>query len=337
MSYSLRLFFAGLVALVRERDGTLHALLLNTEHQHHAHFPVLLCDDQHADCRLSAASEGAAIAASLGGGAPLTGYLLSGEEIALRGAAGGRVEPVVGKWRRRWYHDFVGTFPGSHDECADCGWIAPMRAADPARGSVAPRHLRSPRAGEIAGKLSVRDLKATLRTFRMSEVCDRIPSLTFKRPGTRTPVRAFRQALADTAVLEVAAEGPVTFELTPFAGEEGEPVAGGRTLTVAPRAGAREADVILGNLTPLQQPLPCSPGFVPPPAHHFELFYHLAATPPPPWEGMLPIPHPGLRGTAAASLREPWPPIFQALSRPGAGAQGTIERPMCTLAFFDVE
>ncbi len=332
MSHSLRVFVAGLAALVQGRDGKFHVLLPHAAHHHHAHFPILLCDPENADCRLSAANQGAEIAAHLRTAPTLTGYLLAGEEVTVRGAAAGRLEETTGRWRRRWYHDFTGTIPGSHEECADTAWIARIGAIDPARGAVAARHLERPQREEIAGKLTLAGVRGELRTFHLAEACGRVLSLTFKRPGARTPMRCYRQAVADTVVLELAADQPVTFELTTL---DGGAAAGARTLTVAPKSGGSQADVLLANLSPLQEPLPCGPGFVPPPATHFALFYHLAATPMPPWEGMLPLPHCGFRDAPAERLRQPWPPLLQAVGSTTAGPQGSIERPICTVAIFD--
>lgn len=337
MTYSLRLFLAGLVALVKDRDGSLHFLLPHAAHGHHAHFPVLLCDPDNADCRLSAASEGGQIARHLRTGPPLTGYLLAGEELTVHGAASGEIEAVAGRWRRRWYHDVVGTVPGSHEECADSAWIAPMRAIDPLRATVAPRHLQRPRREAIAAKLTLAGCKGTLRAFHMSEVCERVVSLTFKRPSTRMPMRTFRQAVADTAVFELTADQPVRFELSPFAGDDEGARAAARTLTVAPKEGAQQVDVLLANLSPLQEPFPCGAGFVPPPGLHFEMYYQLSATPAPPWEWMLPVPHAGFRSVPAARLRPAWPPVLEAVGQAGGDALGSYERPICTLAFFEVD
>ncbi len=275
---------------------------------------------------------------------PLTGYLLAGEELALHGAAAGRLEEVTGRWRRRWYHDFMGTRPGSREECADTAWIAPIAAIDPARAAVAPRHLERPRGEEIAGKLTLGETRAELRAFRLAEVCDRVPSLTFKRPWTRTPMRTFRQALADSAVVTIEAAGPITFELARFpAGGGGgpapapAPAPGPRTMTVAPKEGGRQVDLLLGNLSPLEERAPCGDDYVPMPALHFELYYRLAAVPPPPWPWGLPLPHPGFRDVDAARVREPWPAILEAVGRRRGGGEGTIERPICALARFRVE
>jgi subtilase family protein len=326
--FTLRLFVMGLVALVPSDDSKdLMLVLQNASHVGtHPHVPVLVCDPQQSNCRMSDRNEWAEIVQALnldvsGKGA---GLMLKGEEISLLGPIPGELRVQRGR-ERHWWHKFIGICPTELLQAADVDWVPAIPEFDPSAGVIDESHLNSPSQKQIAALLPLVGVKGVMMSYHYPALREEhrayVHSLTFKTKGSGVPMRAVRQAAPDVALIELQIKDPkVRIELRSFAGAT-------RYLELAPRPGGRVVDLLLGNLTPLGgMGAPIQNDSI---LEHFNLYYRLSEVAP----DRPKLPHIGDRRVDANRVARELPSVIRLVSRQ-RGAAGGVDRPVCTKAEF---
>lgn len=284
MTFTLKIFFMGLIAFVPSQDEKeLTVLLVETRPGHVAsdgsliapHHPMLLARaercwghcgiDERIDPGLlfpkdSATDARKYLAAALGNGAAWT---LDGSDLS-----------IVDAGPRRSGESLTMDL----DDVAHLGRIVPSA------GVVDSDTLaRLPQRKLITGRLRLRS--GNVWTWRLVHVADKVRSFDFKSLRPEGAKAGYSQPIADWVAAEIELSGDeVEIVETRFASEEI------RTIRLAPQDGLVELAV-------MNIPDPPSAGSEEA-VHehhevdrHFELYYRLAETPPPPWQ--FPVPHVG--------------------------------------------
>lgn len=319
MSFLVRIFFSGLIALVPSRDGKELAVLLLDAQQGYAlsdgtslppHLPMLLaragkCD---GDCVTSDPTiadylfpDSSAKASELLAGALLDGtaWKLSGAELSIAQPATspGTVAPPPLEIRRNARRSVAGRpelLPQSSAEREDFSWIAELGKIDPAAGEADPDVLApQPRLGLIAARLRLRS--GRVFTYRLVGLKNQVTPIHFQTSaGDRVQV-AYAQALADwvEADVEVAGDAVEIVDQS-FDGTRR------RSVRLGPHNGAVEVALLDLAAHPGHGAADAAPG----PGKHFEIFYELS-------KSRLvnqrrPVPFPGLRAPAESPAAVAW-------------------------------
>jgi hypothetical protein len=256
----LRLFLVGLVGLAPSfHEGELFITLPSTVGQPEEHFPVLVYDTKRNGGEPNDWSE---IAYKLGVvGDPRQkpgGILLKGELIEIRkGVKEGSLDFVLNRRQRRWY-DWIGAFPKNRYEATDFSWVPFMDSF-----SLRSASLRKPSEiqEKVAAVMEIEKVKGCVTTFSLAQRGEKVPSLTFRKPGTPCLPWTFRQAVADVVLVSMELkDSQVTILI------------GGRRLKLKSESG-KDIDVLLGNLT--RMPASCEEERMSE-AKHFSHYYDLA-------------------------------------------------------------
>jgi hypothetical protein len=363
MGFLLRIYFFGLIAFVphseRGEITSMTALLVNARQgfhtsDHHAfpaHHPVLLI--RSGSCKGACIEQlqevaNLVVVPSPGGPVDPAGlkqqlkealqaggtWVLDSEQITIQtspnaSARGQKIQCLSGR-RRSSARDGAQKAPVPVDprEAEDFSWIADMKKIFPTAAAVDPDCLAPhPQKGLITARLELR--QGDLRTYRLASFEGNVHKFVFRSLTEALSKIPYSQALADAMVVDIpvaGCEAVVTAER--FDGS------GSRSMKIAPQQCGKDelVEMVLLNLpdrspqTTVASHSDEDPQGV---ATHFEMFYALSKTPPPPEDR----PVPEITGELVSSERvDAVPtPLINFLSFPRAG---TFSRPICTQAVF---
>lgn len=346
--FTLRLFVMGLVAIVPSDNGNDLMLVvpetckLGENPRQCApfdpwdkdrHYPILICDTKDSDCRVKAgADQWSAIASDLGldpQGSGL-GFTLHGEHLTVLHAEPGFVDLPRDRFQARWHHKVIGSVPRAFTSAADAQWVPSIEALNRESALIDERHLIRPETTEIAALLSFHGVESSALNYNYPPIGNAerawVRSLTFRHSGLLGPLTAVRHAAPDVFLVEVIVPGPyVELMLKPF----DQATSTVRKLRVKPLDGHATVDVLLGNLTRLQQGNPHDVR-VGSKVSHFEVYHRLSEEPP---LSRPKLPRIGYRKVDACDVTRPRPSVIDLVSKWGRGAGGA-DRPVCTTAEF---
>jgi len=244
MSFTLRLFVMGLVALANDPYGDSLTLVLPQNCEHH---PILICDTSAQGCnshRLRG-DQGRLIKGKIRGRGKIRGFYLDNEEVTIDGGDAGVLERVDDRWDPLWFHHIRGALPDDGREASDISWTPTMAHILKKAGVIKSDVLLRPAANQIAALLTFSGIKGRIKTFHMAENCGKVSSLTFTEGGTK--LWSCKQALADILVIEIPINQQyATLTVSKYGNSYAK-----RSMYLAPKEGERVVDVLLGNLTPL--------------------------------------------------------------------------------------
>lgn len=316
MSFILRIFFSGLIALVPSHDGReLTVLLLNAMHDQQIsdgtaiphHIPLLLtrggsCAGQctnndpvianalfsDQDSQTALASLGQAVS---GGGA----WQLMNSELSIRKGCSRdqALSPLVLEQNVRTAVDGrLETVPTTPQEREDFSWVADLKQVCPSCGPHPALLSTNPPPGLVAARLHLRNGKVF--TYALSRIGTDVAPVHFERLDGQGPSPSYTQAVASWVAADIQVTGNnVEIDEQTI---DGEPV---RSMSLAPNANGL-VEMALLNLPPISAPdAPMTTA--PSPGKHFELYYDLAATPPA--QANRPVPLPGAAGN------DPYPEV----------------------------
>lgn len=344
MSFHLRIFVMGLVALVPSEDRTDLTVVLQ-EARHHDHYPLLVyeCENVYprtADCersddpnlpdeRVRRFLRSKSVIRN--GNASSSAVVFEGQELKISGLVRGKLL-FNSSWDADWWHRVTGVVPESRTELHSFSWVPEMAKVSPAAGRIARRHLYEPNASEVAGLLWLEGIEGTVQSYGLANLRNEIRSLTFKNSNQDLPVWDFKQALTDILMIDVPIDGD-TVELT-FKGFSGGEI----KRKLKPREWDRTVDVLLANIGPIPEYCPEDEE-----AHHFAFYYDLAEQQNVERE----IPEVGRARIESAGLEPPLPRVIQFVgegsclrrvaslaSRAGGVLMGS-SRPICTVVVFE--
>jgi hypothetical protein len=312
MSFLLRIFFSGLIALVPSKDGKeLTVLLLDVQHGYALsdgttlppHLPMLLA--RAGKCAGDCATGDRAIAemlfpdSSANAAELLSAALLEGTAWKLSGADLSIVQPGTPApldIRRNLRRNEAGqpaALPQSSAEREDFSWVAEMGKIDPTAGEVDADVLApQPRQGLIAARLRLRSGKVF--SYRLLGQQNQVTPVHFQTiEGDRVAV-AYTQALADWVEADIEITGDaVQIVDQSFDGKQK------RAVELSPHNG--QVEVALLNFAPhATHAAAAAPG----PGKHFEIFYELSKTRPA--NQRRPVPFAGTRTAAEAPATVAW-------------------------------
>jgi hypothetical protein len=340
--FTLRIFLMGLVVLVPKVNNgdwqNLTILLPSAKREEcpQAHYAVLICDPNSEGCK--ECGDGKEIEEKLRLDIPPQGRLLSGLDISITPTPSGKLVPVTGLYRRRWWHSFTGVVPTPKD-IEDIHWIPRLAevtsgAADIERRLLGPGEYIS--TTEMAARLKLAAGK--VKVFSVADVEGQVHSMTFKDSG-QPVLRGIKQAVADIIVVELTINNPFVYIYGVELGTK-RASSGDLLFKLAPAKGSHEVEVLLGNLTPLQEIVKPEAA-----AEHFMLYGKLTDP-----ASNLPIPYLGFRDKAVAEVEgnQHLPLVIRAVQKHGDlgvptvcplefGSQGGTNRPICTTIMQEIQ
>lgn len=294
MTFILKLFFSGLMALVPSQDGKeVTVLLLNVNHDYQIsdgtnlahHKPLLIAragsctgqcpkrDSDIAQFLFADQSESAALDsledAVAGGGA----WALSGSDLSIhKGSSGDPDLPplVIRNDARGSVNGVPNIIPNSTDEREDFSWLASLHSVCPDCTLNADVLAAQP-PGLIAARLHLRSGKVF--TYSIARIGSNVTPVHFQRLDGTGSTSPYSQAVATWAGAELEISGDdVEIVEDKFDGSTG------RSMTLGPDDDGK-VEVAVVNLPPFVPP--ASAATAPPePGKHFETYYELAETPP---------------------------------------------------------
>jgi hypothetical protein len=331
MSFTLRLFVMGLVAVVKGAEpGSLTLVLQNAAN----HIPILICDPYNCTLDPKHINQGPDIENLLNlESGDVTGYILEEEEITLKGVEQGSVRAVEEMWKPHWYDYWTGAVPANRNEAVSFGWIPYMKEVMSDAEFIEEDYLLKPWDYEVAGILPLKGLAASVSSFHLVEIDGSVCSLTFMKPPERLKMHSVKRALPDVLLIEIPVNQPnVTISL-----EEYGDASSTRSMQTQPEYGARSVDVLLGNITPCEMGGNTSPSI-----DHFNHYYDMSAVPIS--NGRRQFPRKGWK-CVDANLVNPKeePPVLDAVSCTGEFSadfkrhpKGGLSRPMCTFSSYEL-
>lgn len=353
MSFTLRIFIMGLVAVAQDDSNSQLAIILQKAEHGHAHeayskeeiasvkhIPILIypcgegCDprdaaaignSEHVNVPDHVEEETGRLflqAGNEGAREYFGGLLLSGERVGFSNTQAGSASCLQGLRGKTWF-GAQNRLPKTELELEDCSWIPHMGRVSPRARFIRKDVVENPSDSEIAGLLRLKGVLSTLRVFSLADRArrdkDMIYSFKFKEPGVFEK-RVSKQGLADILVLDVPIKSDMTtITLEKFGGH------GARFVELRPRNGAEIVEIFLGNVVPLdirqEVPVPLSP------VEHFKLYYSLAEAG---TDVEIRFPHPGRHKVLRSKVERRKLPSVITLLNGGCDGSGGTCRPICT-------
>jgi len=349
MSFTLRIFFIGLIAFVPSPDDQkLSVLLLDARNGYEVsdgtripvHQPLLVvragnCDGEcGGEAALAQVAKflfpmktttqaGDTLFAALHRGGAWT---LDGSDLSIENVSPAALSPLrINRALRKMLDGKPDLLPQTPEESKDFSWVAELDKIDPQLGTVDPDVLlERPQKGLIVARLPL--TAGEVSTYRLVGVDDQVYRLDFRTLKGEGAKASYSQALAEWVVAEIQVPGDaVRLVERRF---DGKP---GRTMTIKPEGGVIELALL--NM-PQGHADPAAHGMDPratAAGKHFEMFYGLSSTPPS--TTSRPVPQ-ILSTTAAPPSRQsdPGSPLLKALELgPGRGAYDPV---ICPVAQF---
>lgn len=339
MTFTLRLFVMGLVALVPSKDHRSLSLVLPNDAEH---FPVLICDPASEGCTMNLAEE---VTTSLRVRDQPRGVVLNGSEVTFEGLQpatehGQGLAPARGE-RRRHFLLGLANLPKAAQEIQDFSWVPTMRRISARAATIDPTYLQNPDPKKLSGLVKLTGVQGTVRVFSLAEIASTTQCFgnadlaVVKYKGNKWYSRSrMRQAAADILLIEIPV---VAKELTVALSAGGGPQK--TKLTLKPKNPGQTVDILIGNITALgnegaftaeeqQRAL----------SGHFKHYYGLAMGFDPAKDPVR-LPRIGRRRVPARGLDprlEDMPEVIRVVSveKDSEGVGGAC-RPMCTFCIFD--